>query len=60
MLIYCSGGPRHKPRSGSRGCTAICLISDLIDIVNVLKCMCNPNKIIHSFRSCRLISLFSV
>ena len=28
---------------------AICIISDSYHIVNILKCMCSQNKVIHSF-----------
>ena len=30
------------------GCSAICLISDSTHIVNMLKCMCNQNKVTNS------------
>ena len=31
------------------GCSAICIINDSYHIVNILKCMCSQNKVIHSF-----------
>ena len=38
------------------GCSAIRIISDSYHIVNISKCMCSQNKVIHSFIDIRGIS----